>query len=142
MIYIHHYSIIQSSFTVKKFSVLHSRPVMSDSLRLQCARPPCPSPSPKVCPSFISIVCPLSIHSSFPTNPRKLLIFCCLHSFSFSRIYYCWDNTIIFCRADFFFILMNQAYWLFLSWMVLYQKSYHHSQGHLDFLLCCLQRNL
>ena len=38
--------------------LLFGHPVVSNSLRphvLQCARPPCPSPSPKVCPSS----CPL-----------------------------------------------------------------------------------
>ena len=52
-----------------KILLLFSCPVMSDSLRphgLQHARPPCPSPSPKVCPSSCPLHwwCHLAISSS------------------------------------------------------------------------------
>ena len=42
---------------VHEYILLFSRPVMSNSLQphgLQHARPPCPSPSPRVCPSSCS----------------------------------------------------------------------------------------
>ena len=48
--------------------LLFSGPVVSDSLqphRLQHARPPCPSPSPKVCPSS----CPLIGDTIQPSHP-------------------------------------------------------------------------
>ena len=49
--------------------LLFSHPVMSDSLQphgLQCTRPPCPSPSPEVCPSSCPLHwwCHLAIWSS------------------------------------------------------------------------------
>ena len=60
-------------------SSLFSHPVMSDSLRphgLQHARPPCPSPSPGVCPSS----CPL--HQWYhPAISSSVTLFFCLQSF-------------------------------------------------------------
>ena len=83
------------------FLLLFSHPVMSDSLRphgLQCTRPPCPSPSPEVCPNscplhwwwHLILWCPLLLPSIFP-NIRDFSSQSALHirwpkywSFSFS----------------------------------------------------------
>ena len=56
-------------------TLLFSRPIVSDSLRphgLQDARPPCPSPSPKVCPSS----CPLHQWCHPAISSSDALFFC------------------------------------------------------------------
>ena len=56
--------------------------VMSDSLRLQHTRPPCPSPFPKVCPSS----CP-SHQWCHPASSSDTLFSFCLQSFTSSRTF-------------------------------------------------------
>ena len=68
--------------------LLFSHPVMSDSLwphGLQHARPLCPSPSPKVCPSS----CPLH-WSCHPAISSSDALFFCPQSFPASGIFFQW----------------------------------------------------
>ena len=58
---------------ISKLLLLFSCPVMSDSLRphgLQHTRPLCPSPSPKVCPSYVHCIGD-AIQPSHPLTPSS-----------------------------------------------------------------------
>ena len=88
--------------------LLFSGPVVSDSLRphgLQHARPPCPSPSPEVCPSS----CPLH-----PVMPSSYLIF---------------DTLFSFCPQSFPASETFPMSWLFASDDQTFAHSWTHSPG-------------
>ena len=76
-------TLYNSNFFFPPSSVLFSRSVMSDSLRshgLQHARPPCPSPTPRVCPNS----CPLSQWCHPIISSSVIPFSSCLQSFPVS----------------------------------------------------------
>ena len=68
--------------------LLFSHPIVSDSLWLQHPRPPCPSPSPGVCPSSCLCIGD-AIQPSHPLTPLLLLpsIFPSTETFPMSRLF-------------------------------------------------------
>ena len=92
MLYANEASYICTNSTPETNNQLFSHPVVSDSLRphgLQHARPPCPSPSPEVCPSS----CPLhrwchpTISSSVVPFSFHLKSFTASGSFQMSQLF-------------------------------------------------------
>ena len=91
---------ITMSWPLAAISLLFfSRPIMSDSLQLhglQHSRPPCPSPSPKVCPSS----CPLH-QWCYPTISFSDTLFSfCPQSFSTSGTFETKPKSANICSID------------------------------------------
>ena len=105
---------------LKRYSVQFSRSVISDSLRLhelQHARPPCPSPTPRVhsnsCPS--SQWCHPTISSSvvpFSSYPKSLPA---SESFPMSKLF-TWGGQSIWVSALASFLPMSTQDWFPLEW--------------------------
>ena len=98
--------------------LLFSQSVMSDSLQphgLQHTRPLCPSPSPKVCPSW----CPLHQWCHPPISSSDTLLSFCLQSFPASGTF---PMSQLFTSDDEIleFQLQHQSYqWVFKGWFPL-----------------------
>ena len=105
---------------IKPFFVLFSHPVRSDSLwshGLQHSRPPCPSPSPGVCPSSFPLhrLCYLAISFSdalFSFSPQSFLT---SGTFSVSQLFTLGSqNTRASASAS--VLPMNIQNWFLLGW--------------------------
>ena len=111
--------VLRNQFSSVAQSVQFSRSVVSDSLRpheLQHARPPCPSPTPRVYPN----PCPSS-RRCYPTISSSVIPFSRLQSvpasgsFPMSQLF-AWGGQSIGVSSSTSVLLMNTEDWSALGW--------------------------